>query len=77
MGGATSIQTRWETAVGGPWTVWVDAQYPPTAAGIRALEAGTQDNIAYYYVFTNGGGDWVRKKVSTDPNGTWTPYLPT
>jgi tetratricopeptide (TPR) repeat protein len=74
--GAAWIQTRWETAVGGPWSTWVDAEYPPTAAGVNALKAGTQANITYYYVFTNGGGNWVRKKISTDPNSTWTPYLP-
>lgn len=74
--GAAWIQSRWELSIGGPKTAWVDAQYPPTTAGVSALYSGISNNITYYYVYTDNGGNWARYKLSTDPNSGWTPYLP-
>jgi hypothetical protein len=74
--GAEWIQSRWELSIGGPWTAWVDAGYPPTTAGVSALYSGISNNITYYYVYTDNGGNWARSKLSTDPNGGWTPYRP-
>ena len=75
--GVARLETRWQVAGGGPWTGWVEARYPPTAAGVRELRAGIQNNITYYVVVTDGGTNWKSDKVSGDPNSTWTPYYQT
>jgi hypothetical protein len=73
VGHAHWIKTRWEVSRGN-WTPWIDSEYPPTSAGIGEIHGGQVRSISFYIVFTDGGGTWLRKKVSTDPNGGWTSF---